>query len=197
MRDALFPLGESRKQQVRAEAAGRGLAVAEKPDSHDICFIADGDTAGFLRARLGERPGTVVDVAGSVVGAHDGTYSFTVGQRRGLRLGVPASDGRPRFVLDIEPISRTVTVGPREALSVTAIEAVSPRWCAAVPTAPLLCTAQLRAHGEELPATATVLGERILIDLQQPASGIAPGQAAVLYDGTRVVGSGTIASATQ
>ena len=194
LRHALFPLGESRKEQVRAEAAGRGLAVADKPDSHDICFIADGDTSRFLRARLGERPGHVVDTTGAMLGTHEGTYSFTVGQRRGLRLGVPAGDGRPRFVLDIEPVSRTVTVGPREALEVTAIEAVNPRWCADVPKAPLQCTAQLRAHGEELAATATVLGERILIDLHDPASGIAPGQAAVLYDGTRVVGSGTIAS---
>jgi len=194
LRHALFPLGDSRKDQVRAEAAGRGLAVADKPDSHDICFIADGDTAGFLRGHLGSRPGRVVDAAGAVVGAHDGTYSFTVGQRRGLRLGVPAGDGLPRFVLDIEPVSGTVTVGPREALSVTAIEAVHPRWCADVPTAPLRCTAQLRAHGEALAATATVLGERIVIDLHEPASGIAPGQAAVLYDGTRVIGSGTIAT---
>ena len=194
LRHALFPLGDSRKEQVRAEAAERGLAVADKPDSHDICFIADGDTAGFLRERLGARPGQVVDSEGSVVGAHEGTFGFTVGQRRGLRLGVPAGDGRPRFVLDIEPVSRTVTVGPREALTVTAVEATDPRWCGDVPTAPLECTAQLRAHGEELPATATVLGERIIIDLHSPASGIAPGQAAVLYDGTRVVGSGTIAS---
>jgi len=194
LRHALFPLGDSRKEDVRFEAARRGLAVADKPDSHDICFIADGDTAGFLRTRLGERPGQLVDTTGAVLGAHEGTYAFTVGQRRGLRLGVPASDGRPRFVLDIEPVTRTVTVGPREALDVTVIEAVNPRWCADEPPTPLRCTAQLRAHGDELPATATVLGGRILIQLHQPASGVAPGQAAVLYDSTRVIGSGTIAS---
>src|SRR5215510_5239956 len=84
---ALFPLGGSTKEQVRAEAQQRGLAVADKPDSHDICFIADGDTRRFLADRLGERPGEIVDTAGQVVGHHEGAYGFTVGQRRGLRLG--------------------------------------------------------------------------------------------------------------
>ncbi len=192
LRHAMFPLGSSRKAGVRAEAARRGLAVADKPDSHDICFIADGDTAGFLRGRLGGRPGEIVDREGDVLGRHDGTYGFTVGQRRGLRLGVPAEDGRPRFVLGIEPVGGTVTVGPREALDVTRLEAKDPRWCAAVPTGPFGCSAQLRAHGEPLPATAAVVGDRILLDLHVPASGVAPGQSAVLYDGSRVVGSGTI-----
>jgi tRNA-specific 2-thiouridylase len=194
LRHALFPLGHSRKREVRAEAGRRGLAVADKPDSHDICFIADGDTAGFLRQRLGERHGNVVDRDGSVLAEHDGAYGFTVGQRRGLRLGVPASDGRPRFVLDIEPASRTITVGPREALDVTRLEAVAPRWCDSAPGAPFGCLAQLRAHGEPLPATATALGERIRLDLHRPANGVAPGQTAVLYDGDRVLGSGTVAT---
>jgi len=194
LRHAVFPLGDRRKGDVRAEAARRRLAVADKPDSHDICFIADGDTGGFLRQRLGHRPGRVVDQRGTVLVEHDGTVAYTIGQRRGLRLGVPAPDGRPRYVLDIEPVSRTVTVGPREALQVRRLEAVHPRWCDTVPSGPLACTAQLRAHGEPVPATATVLGERIILDLHEPAAGIAPGQAAVLYDGTRVVGSGTIAS---
>jgi len=98
---ALFPLGDSTKAEVRAEAARRGLAVADKPDSHDICFIADGDTRRFLADRLGEAPGDIVDArTGEVVGTHRGAYAYTVGQRRGLALGVPASDGRPRYKIE-------------------------------------------------------------------------------------------------
>src|SRR5215469_9990774 len=90
---AMFPLGDSTKAQVRAEAAARGLAVAAKPDSHDVCFIPDGDTRAFLAGRLGHAPGSIVDTGGVVVGSHDGAYGFTVGQRRGLRVGTPAADG--------------------------------------------------------------------------------------------------------
>ncbi len=107
---SLFPLGDTPKPEVRAEAARRGLLVADKPDSHDICFIADGDNAGWLREKLGDRApnhgGDIVDDAtGEVLGQHEGTYAYTVGQRKGLRIGRPAPDGRPRFVLDIEPVS--------------------------------------------------------------------------------------------
>ncbi len=196
---SLFPLGVSPKDQVRAEAAERGLAVAAKPDSHDICFIADGDTAGWLRERLGSAPGDIVDASGEVLAQHDGTFGFTVGQRRGLRLARPAADGQPRYVLDVEPVSRRVTVGRREDLRVDRIVATSPRWCGEPPVGELRCTVQLRAHGEELLATATVRQRNdaepsVVIELLQPASGVAHGQAAVLYLGTRVVGSGTITS---
>ncbi|MBA2531333.1 MAG: tRNA 2-thiouridine(34) synthase MnmA [Nocardioidaceae bacterium] len=197
LRHASFPLGDTRKDDVRAEAKRRGLAVAEKPDSHDICFITDGDTAGFLRGQLGDRPGHIVDEDGAVLGDHEGAYAFTIGQRRGLRLGVPAEDGQPRFVLDIEPVSRTVVVGPRAALAVDRLEGINPRWCADVPVEPLDCTAQLRAHGEAFPATATVVADRLLLDLHRPAAGIAAGQAAVLYVGTRVIGSATISATTR
>ncbi len=110
---SLFPLGGSTKDTVRAEADRRGLAVAHKPDSHDICFISDGDTAGWLRDRLGAGSGEIVDTSGEVLGSHEGTFGFTIGQRRGLRIGKPAPDGRPRYVLDIEPVSGRVTVGSR------------------------------------------------------------------------------------
>jgi tRNA-specific 2-thiouridylase len=197
LRHSLLPLGGSTKDEVRREAAERGLLVADKPDSHDICFIADGDNAGWLREKLGDRTpnqgGDIVDESGAVVGAHEGTYAFTVGQRRGLRLGRPAPDGRPRFVLDIEPVSGTVTVGPRERLAVRRIRAVRPRWCGP-PAVELTGTVQLRAHGEELPARVRV-DDDVEIELLAPAYGVAPGQAAVLYDGSRVVGSATIASA--
>ena len=193
---SLFPLGTSVKGDVRREAADRGLLVADKPDSNDICFVADGDNAGWLRERLGERApnhgGDIVDDAtGEVVGSHAGTYGFTIGQRRGLRLGTPAADGRPRFVLDIEPVSGTVRVGPRERLAIDTITGDRPRWCGTVPTE-LDATVQLRAHGGEHRARVRVEGEQVHIALLDPAEGIAPGQAAVIYDGTRVVGSATI-----
>jgi tRNA-uridine 2-sulfurtransferase len=190
---AMFPLGESTKEQVRAEAAERGLAVADKPDSHDVCFIADGDTRKFLRGHLGEAPGSIVDQAGHVVGSHDGTHGFTVGQRKGLRIGTPAQDGRPRYVLDIEPVSRTVTVGPAAALDVLDIEARRPVWSGCHPPAgPVDCLAQLRAHGAVYPATVWPDGDTLRIRLSEPARGIAKGQAAVLYDGDAVLGSATI-----
>ncbi|MDO9458411.1 tRNA 2-thiouridine(34) synthase MnmA [Nocardioides sp.] len=198
---SLFPLGGSTKVDVRAEAARRGLLVADKPDSHDICFVADGDNAGWLRDKLGDRApnhgGPIVDDAtGEELGRHDGTYGFTIGQRKGLRIGRPAPDGKPRFVLDIEPVSGTVTVGPHERLAVRRLTGIRPRWCGSVPGR-VDGTVQLRAHGRELPATV-VVGERgagVDIELHEPAYGIAPGQAAVVYDGTRVVGSATIATA--
>jgi tRNA-specific 2-thiouridylase len=201
---SLFPLGDSRKEDVRVEAERRGLAVAKKPDSHDICFISDGDTGGWLQEKLGERvrttSGEIRDhESGDVLGTHEGTYRYTVGQRKGLRIGTPAPDGRPRYVLDIEPVSGTVTVGPREALTVDHVTGFRPRWCGTVPTEPLHGTVQLRAHGEEHRATVTVHpgqasdgGDRVEVELHDPAQGIAPGQAVVVYDGTRVVGSATI-----
>jgi len=192
---SIFPLGDTPKHEVRVEAARRGLLVAEKPDSHDICFIADGDTGGWLHDKLGSAEGTFVDhESGEVLGTHQGSFAYTVGQRRGLRLGRPAADGRPRYVLDIEPVSGTVTVGPHEALTVDRLSGTAARWCGAPPLEPLSCTVQLRAHGDEHRALVTVLGEQVDIELVDPAHGIAPGQAAVLYDGTRVVGSCTITS---
>src|SRR6266436_5588077 len=148
---AMFPLGDSTKDEVRKEAAERGLAVADKPDSHDVCFIADGDTRKFLE---------------------------------GLHIGAPAPDGRPRYVLDIEPISRTVTVGSAESLDVLDIEGQRAVWSGcAPPAAPIDCLVQLRAHGEQFPATAWPDGDELRIRLGEPARGVARGQAAVLYDG--------------
>ncbi|HTZ22824.1 MAG TPA: tRNA 2-thiouridine(34) synthase MnmA [Streptosporangiaceae bacterium] len=195
---AMFPLGDSTKDQVRKEAAERGLGVADKPDSHDVCFIADGDTRKFLEGRLGTLPGTIVDTGGAVVGSHDGSYGFTVGQRKGLRIGTPAPDGRPRYVLDIEPVSNTVTVGPAEALGVTGIEAARPVWSGCLPPqAPVDCLVQLRAHGEQHPASVWLDGGTLRIRLSRPARGVARGQAAVLYDDDVVLGSATITGTHQ
>ncbi len=193
---AMFPLGDTTKDQVRAEAARRGLAVAAKPDSHDVCFIADGDTRKFLARHLGSAPGTIVDPAGDVIGSHDGVYGFTIGQRKGLGVAHPAPDGRPRYVLGIEPVSRTVTVGPPESLDVHEIIAERPVWTGGRPpgrpVAPLDCLVQLRAHGEVYPCAAWADDEVLQIRLREPARGVARGQAAVLYEGPRVLGSGTI-----
>jgi tRNA-uridine 2-sulfurtransferase len=190
---SLFPLGDTPKAAVRAEAERRGLSVARKPDSHDICFISDGDTGGWLREKLGAGDGDIVDHAtGEVLGRHSGAFAFTVGQRKGLRIGRPAADGKPRYVLDIEPVSGTVTVGPREELTVDALTGHRPRWCGTPLTGSLEGTVQLRAHGAEHRAVVRVAGEEVTVELLDPAQGIAPGQAAVVYDGSRVVGSCTI-----
>ena len=188
----VLPLGELTKAEVRAHAAARGLGVADKPDSHDVCFIADGDTAGFLRDRLGAQPGPVVDaLTGAVVGRHDGAYGFTVGQRRGLALRTPATDGRPRYVLGLEPVTRTVTVGPREALLVSEVRADRPRELAPL-ALPLRCEVQLQAHGQPRPCTVVPDGDGWRVELAAPATRPAPGQAAVLYAGDRVLASATV-----
>jgi len=194
---AMFPLGSSTKDDVRREASERGLAVAAKPDSHDICFIADGDTGGFLRDHLGAAPGPIVDRAGAQIGDHDGAYAFTVGQRRGLRIGHPAADGRPRYVLDVSPVTNTVTVGSVEDLDVHALTAIRPRWSGPRPRRPVECLAQVRAHGEAVAAVASCgdgVDDDVRVELRLPLRGVAPGQTVVLYEGDAVIGSATIAS---
>ncbi len=193
---AMFPLGDTPKAAVRAEARDRGLLVADKPDSHDICFIADGDTRGFLARRLGAAPGQIVDQDGTVLGEHGGTYGFTVGQRKGLRVDRPAADGAPRYVLSIEPVARTVTVGPASGLQVREITAERPVWTGcAPPRAPIECDVQLRAHGEVYPCVVRHEGETLTISLRNAARAVATGQAAVFYRGDTVLGSGTISAA--
>ncbi|HVE98437.1 MAG TPA: tRNA 2-thiouridine(34) synthase MnmA [Mycobacteriales bacterium] len=192
---ALFPLGDTPKADVRAEAARRRLPVADKPDSHDVCFIPSGDTAGWLRDRLGSSPGDVVDETGAVVGAHDGAHVFTVGQRRGLDLRSPAPDGKPRYVLSISPVTSTVTVGPRHALRVRRIVARRPTWTGSSPAGPVECTAQVRAHGIAVAARAELSGDDLVVEALRTGDGfdaVAPGQTVVLYDGDRVLGSATV-----
>jgi tRNA-specific 2-thiouridylase len=192
---AMFPLGDTPKARVREEARQRGLLVADKPDSHDVCFIADGDTRGFLARRLGPAPGQIVDSGGAVLGEHDGAYGFTVGQRKGLRVDRPAPDGAPRYVLNIEPVTRTVTVGPASGLEVREIIAQRPVWTGCPsPREPIECAVQLRAHGETYPCTGWMDDGSLRIRLGQPARAVATGQAAVLYDGHTVLGSGTISA---
>lgn len=189
----LLPLGESLKAEVRAEAAGRGLRVADKPDSHDICFIPDGDTSEWLRGQLGDAPGEIVDaITGEVLGEHTGAYAFTIGQRRGLDLREPAPSGNRRYVVDIDPVERRVFVGEEQLLATTAIEARDPLWCGPSPREGARVSVQIRAHGEAIHATVEVDGDRVIAHLDEPARGVAPGQAMAMYDGTRVIGSATI-----
>jgi len=197
---AAFPLGDTTKAGVRAEAARRGLTVADKPDSHDICFIADGDTRGFLADRLGAVPGEIVDAAtGEVLGQHAGAFAYTVGQRKGLGLTRPAPDGRPRYVLSITPVTNTVTVGPAEALEVSTVECGRPVWGSAPPGGPVECEVQLRAHGDPLPAVVEASADALVATLRRPARGVAAGQALVAYRpdpaGDVVLGSATISAA--
>ncbi len=193
---SFFPLGDTAKPQVRQEAAARGFPVAAKPDSHDICFIPDGDTGKWLTDRLGEQPGDIVESDGTKVGEHGGAYAFTVGQRRGLRLGQPAAGGEPRYVVAVQPLTNTVVVGASALLGVDAITGDHARWCGPAPQGVVSVGVQVRAHGEEVPATAWAEGEAVEVRLQRRIRGVAPGQSVVLYDGTRVVGSATISTAT-
>jgi tRNA-specific 2-thiouridylase len=190
---AMFPLGDTPKDQVRVEAAERGLRVAAKPDSHDICFIADGDTQGWLAQRLGERPGPVVDTAGEVLGSHTGAYGFTVGQRKGLAIGTPAADGKPRYVLSIEPVSNTVVVGQLADLEISRISGGRVGWCAPVPAIGDEVGVQVRAHGAEVPARVlAVSATAVEVELVEAVRGVAAGQTLTLYTGTRVLGASTI-----
>jgi tRNA-specific 2-thiouridylase len=192
---AFFPLGDTTKPDIRAEAKRRGFYVASKPDSHDICFIPDGDTKGWLTSRLGEQPGEIVDAAtGAVVGAHSGAYAYTVGQRRGLGLERSSLDAQPRYVVDVDAAANRVTIGTADLLGVNALRGDHARWCGAPPQGVVSLGAQVRAHGEEVPAQAWASGDDVEVRLSTRLRGVAPGQSVVLYEGTRVVGSATIAS---
>jgi tRNA-specific 2-thiouridylase len=190
----LFPLGDTpSKALVRAEAEARGLTVAHKPDSHDICFIPDGDTRGWLAEKVGTATGDIVDRSGAVVGSHEGAHAFTVGQRRGLSLGMPAPDGKPRFVLEVRPVSNTVVVGPKEALATAEIAGERYTWAGLAPdSAEFACDVQIRAHADPVPATAWLVDGEVVVRPDEPFDGVAPGQTAVLYDATRVIGQFTV-----
>ena len=199
---SMFPLGATpSKAEVRAEAAARGFSVANKPDSHDICFIPDGDTRGWLADKVGAEQGTILDRDGAVLGTHEGAHAFTVGQRKGLSIGYPAADGKPRFVLEVQPKTNTVVVGPREALAIGEISGERYTWAGLDPVASGIvdaatdafrCEVQIRAHADPVHATAQLVEASLVVTPDEPLSGVAPGQTAVLYVGTRVLGQFTI-----
>ena len=190
----LFPLGDSVKADVRDEADQRGLRTARKPDSHDICFIPDGDTAGFLTRALGEQPGQIVDVAtGRAVGSHRGTFTVTIGQRRGLDLRIPGEDGRPRYVVDVDAATDTVYVGAPELLDVRALTADQVIWAApAIGEEWIDVLAQVRAHHQPVRAMARFVDGHLEVELLESIRGLAAGQSVVVYHDTRVLGSGRI-----
>lgn len=193
---AYFPLGDTTKEEIRKEAAARGLTVANKPDSHDICFVPSGDNAGWLRDRLGSEPGPIVDESGAKLGEHKGAYTYTIGQRRGLGITVPTPTGEPRYVLRIEPKSNTVVVGEHESLAITRITGERAIWCGlAAPAEKLRGYVQVRAHGDAHPCTYWSVNSQsdLIAELDEPVFGLATGQAMVIYDNDRVVGSATIA----
>jgi tRNA-uridine 2-sulfurtransferase len=182
-----FPLGEQEKDATRAEAERAGLAAARKPESQEACFLAGDDYRNFLRRQgLNGGGGPIVDDEGNELGRHDGFWRFTPGQRRGLGLAAP----EPLYVIGNRPAANAVVVGPREALARTTVD-VRGR----LRTDVTRVEAKLRYRSPAVDATVepTARGFRLL--LEEPAYGVAPGQAAVLYDGDLVVGQGTITSA--
>jgi len=180
-----FPLGDLPKDEVRRIAADLGLEVAAKPDSQDICFVPDGDYAGLVK-RLRpetEAPGDIVDMDGKVLGSHRGVVHFTVGQRRGIEVG---GQKEPLYVIRIEPEAARIVVGPRPALAVEAMRVADWNWLGEEQRE---VTAKVRSLAPAVPATRD--GERIRFASAE--FGVAPGQAAVLYDGSRLLGGGWIA----
>jgi tRNA-uridine 2-sulfurtransferase len=180
-----FPLGDLPKDEVRRIAAELELEVAAKPDSQDICFVPDGDYAGLvkrLRAET-EAPGDIVDLDGRVLSRHRGVVHFTVGQRRGIEIG---GQKEPLYVIRIDPEQARIVVGPRRALAVESMRVASWNWLAEDQHE---VNVKVRSLAPPVPAVR----EGEWIRFRQPEFGVAPGQAAVLYDGTRLLGGGSIA----
>ena len=192
-----FPLGGLPKPEVRRLAEAAGLRNAAKPDSQDICFVPDGDYAKVVRAVRpeGEAPGEIVHAqTGAILGEHRGVIHYTVGQRRGLEIG---GQPEPLYVVGIEAANRRVLVGPRRLLAVSAARLVETNRIGPLPAGPL--TAKVRSLAKPVPVTldgAIGDGAPATIRFAEPEYGVAPGQAAVLYAGDRVVGGGWIDGTT-
>ncbi len=200
---AIFPLGNLEKRQVREIARKFGLGVADKPDSQEICFVPDGDYAGFIErhyAEVCEVPvdaeplphGEIVDRSGRILGEHQGIHRYTIGQRRGLGV----ANSKPLYVLDILPEQRRVVVGGREELARRSCRVVHPNWIAfAELRGPLRVEAKIRSRHAEAPATITPGpdGVSVVVTFDKPQFAVTPGQACVFYRGDIVVGGGWIA----
>ena len=191
-----FPLGEMRKHETRALAERLALPVAQKPDSQDICFVPNGSYARVLEKLRPDaiEPGEIVDLAGRVLGRHAGIINFTVGQRRGLNLGGAAE---PYYVVRLDAAERRVVVGPREALGRSIVRVRELNWLGPTPLSPEGLRVSVTLRSAHRPAGAMVVlaqaGDAEL-RLDEPQFGVAPGQAAVFYDGTRLLGGGWIDS---
>jgi tRNA-specific 2-thiouridylase len=186
----IFPLGALQKDETRAHGRRLGIPNADKPDSQELCFVPDGDVAGFVRRSRGEEPaGRLLDTAGQVLGEHAGVSAFTVGQRKGLGLG----GGAPtRYVLRIVPDTHDVVVGDADELLGQELEARDVHWLSHVPTEPF--RAEVRVRYRHRPAAGVVRptesGFEVRFDAPQRA--ISPGQAAVIYRDDAVLGGGFI-----
>src|SRR5215510_4282692 len=190
---AVFPVGDRPKSDVRDYARRRGLPVADKPDSQEICFIPDNDYRAFVRKQLpaGSGDGVFIDEKGRVLGTHDGIHRFTVGQRKGLGLASPT--GTPMYVLALRPADQQVVVGPRASLEQKRLTASGVNWIAVEPAGSLRAQVQIRHRHQPAAATVRRLADaraEVLFDAPQMA--ITPGQAVVFYDGDVVVGGGWI-----
>ena len=168
-----------------------------KPDSHDICFIANGDTAGFLEQRLGHRVGDIVDVTGAKVGEHRGSAPIHDRAAAWSTARHAAPDGEPRFVLAITPATNTITVGPRDALAVGGMSAIRPNWTNQPPGAEWSGAVQVRAHGSPMAATVQAYDDGLEVALDTATHGVAPGQAVVLYEARRSSGARPLATARE
>jgi tRNA-specific 2-thiouridylase len=190
---AVFPIGGLRKADVREQARRLNLAVADKPDSQEICFVPDGDYAAFVARKAPEaaQGGVIVDEEGHALGSHDGVHRFTVGQRKGLGIGGTTS---PLYVLKIDAAARQVTVGPREALDRGSLTASGVNWIAVdAPASPLRVSAQIRHRHTPAPGRVVALpGGRAEFTFDTPQPAVTPGQAVVFYDGDLVIGGGWI-----
>lgn len=189
---AMFPVGHLRKGAVRDVARRLDLTVADKPDSHEICFVPDGDAAGFVDRALGadDRGGDIVDSSGKRLGRHRGIHRLTVGQRRGLGLAT----GQPLYVIRLEPADARVVVGSREELGADTFEARDVNWIGgAVPDGPVRLSARIRHRHPDAAATVTPDGaSRARVVFDEPQLAVTPGQAAVFYNGDEVIGGGWI-----
>jgi len=192
LRRMLLPVGPYCKDEIRRMASKQGLRVADKRDSQEICFVAPGQHAQFVRHRQGnsyDTSGQIVTTDGTVVGQHEGLENFTIGQRKGLGVAL----GEPRFVVRLEPESRRVVIGTREDLACRELTAKNTNWLVEVPTGPLECLAQIRYNSLAHPAMLQVLpGDRVKVTFDEPQYGVAPGQAVVCYAENRILGGGWI-----
>mgnify|MGYP002654459463 FL=1 len=196
LKHSYFPIGKAaNKEDIRQEAKERELSVANKPDSYDICFIPEGDTRDWLSDKIELTSGSIVDIDGVKLGNHDGAIGYTVGQRKGLNIGRPAKDGRPRYVLEIRPKENIVVVGPEHALTISELSGKKYSWCGNAPSNVIDwidAEVQVRAHGDSHPCKLRVFNGQMVIRPNEPIRGVSPGQTAVVYLGSRVLGQTTI-----
>ena len=187
-----FPLGHMTKEEVRGHARRFGLAIADKPDSQDICFIPDGDYRQFVGPRLEmAKPGLLIGPDGEVLSKHDGVHNFTIGQRKGL--GLNGGGQRPLFVCEIDAESGTVVLGHAESLLRSELFASNPTWVSGEPPPPgTRISAKIRYKSPEAAATVWPADDHLRIDFETPQRAITPGQAVVFFDGDEVLGGATI-----